>query len=65
MAALAVALGNGLDLETAMGIANVAAGVAVGHPGTWAVNREELLEAGFRFGRGQLARAEAEAARTC
>jgi bifunctional ADP-heptose synthase (sugar kinase/adenylyltransferase) len=26
-------------------MANIAAGVAVGHHGTWAVRREELIEA--------------------
>jgi rfaE bifunctional protein kinase chain/domain len=41
--ALAIALGIGFDLETAARIANIAAGVAVSHPGTWAVRPEELL----------------------
>jgi D-beta-D-heptose 7-phosphate kinase / D-beta-D-heptose 1-phosphate adenosyltransferase len=40
---LAIALGLGLTLFDAASIANVAAGVAVGHHGTWAVRREELL----------------------
>ena len=40
---LAIALGLGFTLFDAASIANVAAGVAVGHPGTWAVQREELL----------------------
>jgi D-beta-D-heptose 7-phosphate kinase / D-beta-D-heptose 1-phosphate adenosyltransferase len=40
---LAIALGLGLTLYDAASIANIAAGVAVGHPGTWAVRREELL----------------------
>jgi rfaE bifunctional protein kinase chain/domain len=40
---LAIALGLGLTLFEAASIANVAAGLAVGHPGTWAVRREELL----------------------
>lgn len=41
---LAIALGLGLPLFDAASIANIAAGVAVGHPGTWAVRREELLQ---------------------
>ncbi len=49
VAALAIGLGAGFDLETAMAIANLAAGVAVGHPGTWAVGKEELLEASLRI----------------
>jgi D-beta-D-heptose 7-phosphate kinase/D-beta-D-heptose 1-phosphate adenosyltransferase len=40
---LAIALGLGLTLFDAASIANIAAGVAVGHPGTYAVRREELL----------------------
>jgi D-beta-D-heptose 7-phosphate kinase/D-beta-D-heptose 1-phosphate adenosyltransferase len=47
-AVLAVALGMGLALADAASIANLAAGVAVRHHGTWAVGREELLEAGLR-----------------
>ncbi len=43
--ALAIALGTGFDLPAAMAIANIAAGVAVSHSGTWAVTRAELLEA--------------------
>ncbi|HEX4277533.1 MAG TPA: PfkB family carbohydrate kinase [Bryobacteraceae bacterium] len=46
---LAIALGLGLTLFDAAGIANIAAGVAVGHPGTWAVQRGELLEAAARL----------------
>jgi D-beta-D-heptose 7-phosphate kinase/D-beta-D-heptose 1-phosphate adenosyltransferase len=46
---LAVALGLGLTLFDAAGIANIGAGVAVGHPGTWAVQRGELLEAAARL----------------
>ena len=46
--ALAIALGLGLTLFEAASIANIAAGVAVGHHGTWAVRREELLEAALR-----------------
>jgi D-beta-D-heptose 7-phosphate kinase/D-beta-D-heptose 1-phosphate adenosyltransferase len=45
VATLAVALGAGFDLEEAAAMANLAAGVAVGHHGTWAVQREELIEA--------------------
>jgi D-beta-D-heptose 7-phosphate kinase/D-beta-D-heptose 1-phosphate adenosyltransferase len=45
---LAIALGLGFDLFEAACIANIAAGVAVAHPGTWAVKREELLEAAVR-----------------
>ena len=40
---LAIALGLGLTLFDAASIANIAAGVAVGHHGTWAVRRDELL----------------------
>jgi bifunctional ADP-heptose synthase (sugar kinase/adenylyltransferase) len=39
---LAIALGLGLALFDAASIANIAAGLAVGHHGTWAVRREEL-----------------------
>ncbi|HWF11323.1 MAG TPA: PfkB family carbohydrate kinase [Bryobacteraceae bacterium] len=42
---LAIALGMGMSLFDAARIANIAAGVAVGHAGTWAVEREELAEA--------------------
>ena len=45
VAVLAMALGMGLPLIEAASIANIAAGVAVGHHGTWAVRREELCEA--------------------
>ena len=45
VAVLAVALGAGLELKDAAALANVAAGVAVSHHGTWAVKREELIEA--------------------
>jgi D-beta-D-heptose 7-phosphate kinase/D-beta-D-heptose 1-phosphate adenosyltransferase len=45
VAVLAMALGMGLPLVDAAFIANVAAGVAVGHHGTWAVRHEELCEA--------------------
>ena len=40
---LAIALGMGFTLFDAAFIANIAAGVAVGHHGTWAVLREEML----------------------
>jgi rfaE bifunctional protein kinase chain/domain len=43
-AVLAIALGLGFALLNAASIANIAAGVAVGHPGTWAVQREELID---------------------
>lgn len=42
---LAIALGLGFSLFDAAAIANLAAGVAVSHHGTWAVRREQLLEA--------------------
>jgi len=45
VAMLAVALGAGFELRDAAAMANLAAGVAVGHHGTWAVRREELIEA--------------------
>jgi rfaE bifunctional protein kinase chain/domain len=45
VATLAVALGAGFGLQEAATMANIAAGVAVGHHGTWAVRREELIEA--------------------
>jgi rfaE bifunctional protein kinase chain/domain len=49
VAVLAIALGLGFDLFDAASLANIAAGVAVGHPGTWAVRREELLETAVRL----------------
>ena len=45
VAALAIALGAGLPLHGAAAIANIAAGVAVSHHGTWAVTAGELLAA--------------------
>jgi D-beta-D-heptose 7-phosphate kinase/D-beta-D-heptose 1-phosphate adenosyltransferase len=45
VATLALALGAGFELREAAAMANIAAGVAVGHHGTWAVRREELIEA--------------------
>ncbi len=39
---LAIGLGLGLTLFDAASIANIAAGIAVGHHGTWAVRCEEL-----------------------
>jgi D-beta-D-heptose 7-phosphate kinase/D-beta-D-heptose 1-phosphate adenosyltransferase len=50
VSALAIALGMGFSLCEAAEIANIAAGVAVSHHGTWAVRGKELLEAGRRFG---------------
>jgi D-beta-D-heptose 7-phosphate kinase/D-beta-D-heptose 1-phosphate adenosyltransferase len=46
---LAIALGLGFILPDAAFIANIAAGVAVGHHGTWAVRPEELLETTARL----------------
>lgn len=45
VATLAVALGAGFELREAAAMANLAAGVAVGHHGTWAVRRDELIAA--------------------
>jgi rfaE bifunctional protein kinase chain/domain len=45
VAVLAIALGMGLPLIEAASVANVAAGVAVSHHGTWAVRHQELREA--------------------
>jgi len=56
VSALAVALGIGLNLHRAAQIANIAAAVAVGHHGTWAVRADELKDAAARL---------AEAARIC
>jgi len=53
---LALALGSGFDLPAAARLANIAAGVAVSHPGTWAVRPGELLDAAARL---------AETARAC
>jgi len=50
VATLAVALGAGFDLREAAEMANLAAGVAVGHHGTWAVKRDELIEASRQRG---------------
>ncbi len=44
-AILAIALALGFSLRDAAGFANMAAGLAVRHPGTWAVQPQELLEA--------------------
>jgi rfaE bifunctional protein kinase chain/domain len=49
---LAIALALGFPLREAAGFANLAAGLAVRHPGTWAVQPHELLEAAEHFGRG-------------
>ena len=43
VAALAIALGMRLSLYEAAKIANIAAGVAVSHHGTWAVKADELV----------------------
>jgi rfaE bifunctional protein kinase chain/domain len=48
---LAIALALGLSLRDAAGLANLAAGLAVRHPGTWAVQPQELLDAAEHFGR--------------
>lgn len=45
VAVLAIALGMGLPLLDAASVANLAAGIAVGHHGTWAVRHEQLREA--------------------
>jgi D-beta-D-heptose 7-phosphate kinase/D-beta-D-heptose 1-phosphate adenosyltransferase len=50
VATLAVALGAGFELREAAEMANLAAGVAVGHHGTWAVRRDELIEASRQRG---------------
>jgi len=50
VATLAVALGAGFELREAAEMANLAAGVAVGHHGTWAVKRDELIEASRQRG---------------
>ncbi len=49
-ASLAIGLGIGLTLREAVGVANISAGVAVSHHGTWAVGGAELLEASLRLG---------------
>ena len=43
IATLALAIASGLDMETAVQIANVAAGIAISKVGTVPVNRDELL----------------------
>jgi D-beta-D-heptose 7-phosphate kinase/D-beta-D-heptose 1-phosphate adenosyltransferase len=48
-AILGIALGLRMTLFDAANIANIAAGVAVSHAGTWAVKREELAEAAAQF----------------
>lgn len=52
VAALAIALGAGFSLAEAAAIANIAAGVAVSHHGTWAVTADELLAAAQRHSVG-------------
>ncbi|HWE52844.1 MAG TPA: bifunctional ADP-heptose synthase [Bryobacteraceae bacterium] len=48
---LAIALALGFPLRDAAAFANLAAGLAVRHPGTWAVQPQELIEAAEHFGR--------------
>jgi D-beta-D-heptose 7-phosphate kinase/D-beta-D-heptose 1-phosphate adenosyltransferase len=43
VAVLAIGLGSGMPLTEAASLANIAAGLAVRHVGTWAVTRDELL----------------------
>ncbi len=50
-AILAISLALGFSLRDAASFANLAAGLAVRHPGTWAVQPQELLEAADDFGR--------------
>jgi D-beta-D-heptose 7-phosphate kinase/D-beta-D-heptose 1-phosphate adenosyltransferase len=45
VAVLAACLGSGRDLVEACRLANVAAGIAVGHPGTYVVHADELATA--------------------
>ena len=45
VAVLAVALASGVDLFTACDLANTAAGIKVGRPGTATVTRDEILQA--------------------
>ena len=45
-AILAIALALGFSLRDAAACANLAGGLAVRHPGNWAVSPEELLRAG-------------------
>ena len=45
VAVVAIALGMGLSLADAASLANIAAGVAVSHHGTWAVRQEQMAEA--------------------
>ena len=51
MAVLAAALAAGKDSETALKLANTAAGIAVSRVGTYPVKREEVLEAWENDGR--------------
>lgn len=44
MAALSVSLGAGLDFQSSMQVANIAAGIAVGKQGTVTVGLDEVLE---------------------
>lgn len=52
MAVLASAIAAGKDSETALKLANTAAGIAVSRVGTYPVKREELLEAWENDGKG-------------
>ncbi|QNI31570.1 bifunctional D-glycero-beta-D-manno-heptose-7-phosphate kinase/D-glycero-beta-D-manno-heptose 1-phosphate adenylyltransferase HldE [Alloacidobacterium dinghuense] len=45
IATLALATANGLEMETAAQVANIAAGIVIGKVGTVPVNRDELLAA--------------------
>ena len=49
VAVLAIALGMGIPLREAAALANMAAGLAVRHAGTWAVNRDELMSEAERL----------------
>lgn len=66
MAVMAAALAGGLDSETAVKLANTAAGIAVSRVGTYPVKRGEVLEAWENAGRrhardyAPLSREEAE-----
>jgi rfaE bifunctional protein kinase chain/domain len=49
VAVLAIALGMGMPLREAAALANMAAGLAVRHTGTWAVTRRELMSESERL----------------
>ena len=62
VAVLTYARAGGVPLAAALKLANLAAGITVGHLGTWAVSREELLTVLGERGPGKvLAREEAVA----